>query len=123
MNIAQIQKRIGSIEANKEEIRKIQEIIKDQMEQNPEYQEAQKKGKEISAIKKKVREDVLSKPENEKMLFETKELQEEIKTASEILSAELVEYYQKNNSDEIEDVEGNKRKFKFSVKLSGPKNY
>lgn len=123
MNLPQIKKRISSIEANKEEIRKIQEIIKDQMEQNPQYQEAIEKAKEIAVIKRKVKQDILSKPENEKFIFEIKELQEENKTSSQILSAELVEYYQKNNTDEIEDNEGNKRKFSFNVKISNPKDY
>lgn len=122
MNIQTIKKRIAHIEGCREEIKKIKEIIDGQLEGNTEYQEAHKKSKEATSAKKRIKEEVLAKPENEKLSFEVKENQEEIKTEEQILATELVEYYQKNNSDEIEDDAGQKRKFKISVKLFPARN-
>lgn len=121
MNISTIQKRIKMIEEYKEEIRKATEILKDQLDNHPEFAEATTKAKEAAAAKKRIKTEVLARKENEKIAWDIKENTEEIKAAQEILAGELIEFYQQNRSDSIEDAEGKKRKFKISVKLS-PKN-
>lgn len=122
MDIAQIQKRIRQINEYKDEIKKSKELIDDQLENNDEYREATKKAKEVAAAKRRIKEEIMNKAENEKIAWDMKEAKEEINTLKQILSTELVEYYQKNNTDEITDENGEKIKFSFSVKLMRNKN-
>lgn len=117
MNIPQIQKRIQKIEEYKIQIQKAKEVIDEQLQSHPGYEQANKKSKEAQAEKKRIKEEVLSRPENDKLVWEIKENKEEIATLEQILSQELVEYYQKNKEDSIEDANGEKRKFRISVKI------
>lgn len=121
MDIGKIQREMEKIEKLKEEIKASKELIKDQLDDNAEYAEANKKGKEIASKKKRLKEEILAKPENEKVVWDIKENQEEIKVSEEILAGELVEYYQSAKTDRIEDANGESRKFKISVKIL-PKN-
>lgn len=118
MDISKIQKRITQINEYKEEIKKSNELINSQLENDTEYQEAVRKAKEISATKKRIKENILEDPSNEKIVWNIKEAKEEIQTQEQILSSELINYYQKNNTDEILDENGEKIKFKISIKLS-----
>ena len=122
MNIATIQQRIHKIEEYKEEIKKAKNILDDQITSHPAYELANKKTKEAAAEKKRIKEEIYAKTENDKLVWEIKENKEEISTLEEILAGELVEFYQTSKTDKIPDVNGEERKFKISIKLSPRKN-
>lgn len=117
MEIAAIQKRIASIEKLKEEMKVAQEAIKNALENDAAYQTILKQTKDLNAQKKRVREDVLNQAENHDFVEKIKDTKDEISTLEELLAYELVEYYQKNNTDMIEGNDGLVRKFKIVVRL------
>lgn len=122
MDTATIQKRIELLEKHEEELRTARDMIQGELENSAEYQEAVEEAKELLTKRKRIKEEILSSGPNQKLVSEVKENTEEIKTLREILSAELMQYYQKENVDEVIDSHGNPRKFKVVVKLA-PKRF
>jgi len=112
MDIATIQKRIDQLEKLEEEVRMAKEMLKGELENEEIYLEVVEEAKAATAKKKQLRDEILAKGPNEKVVIGIKENQEEITTLKEILSAELMEFYQESQSDEV----GN-RKFKVTVRL------
>jgi hypothetical protein len=117
MDINSIKKRIASIEELKEGMKVAQEAIKNALENDPLYKEAVEDAKGINAKKKKLREDVLNQSENREFVEKIRDTKEEISTLEELLSYELVEYSQTNNTDMIQGDDGLVRKFKIRVQL------
>jgi hypothetical protein len=60
---------------------------------------------------------VLSNQSYKALQDEIKERRQELKENKEILSMELVDLYRESGLPEVEDVDGNIKKMKFSVKL------
>lgn len=117
MEIAAIQRRIETIENLEKEIRTTKEMLKAELENEPEYLKTTGEAKEAAAKKKMLREEILTRGTNQKMVDDIKANTEEMKTLKEILSAELMEVYQKDKTDMIPDAYGHTRKFKILVKL------
>jgi hypothetical protein len=121
MEISTIRKRISMIEDLEEENRKSKELLKSALDNDAEYQEAAREAKEVLSKRRRIKEKIMEEPGNKKVVEDIKANKEEIETLQEILSAELVDYYAKNKTDQIEDSNGEQRKFKLVVKLL-PKN-
>jgi len=117
MEISTIKNRMKMIDELEEENKVSKELLKSALENDEEYVVAAKETKETLAKRRRIKEKILEEPENKKVNENIKANKEEIKTLHEILSAELVEYYQKNKTDQIEDSNGVQRKFKVVVKL------
>jgi hypothetical protein len=117
MDVATIQKRIDQLEKLNEEVRINKEMLKGELENEPAYLEASEEVKGVTQKRKQIKDEILGKGPNQEVLANIKSSMEEITTLRDILSAELTEYYQENNSDEIIDASGIARKFKISVKL------
>lgn len=117
MSIIAIQKRIQKINEYKDENKKTKELLDAALENSDIYKEAHKKSKEVASQKKQIKDKILESPENDKLVWKIKENQEEIKIQKEILAQELVEYYQKEKTNEINDIDGNKLKFELSANL------
>ena len=117
MDIASIQKRIASIEKFKDEIKVAQEAIKNALQNDAIYKETVDEAKQVNTKKKKIRDEILNQAENRDYAEKIKETREEISTLEELLSYELVEYSQKNNTDMIQGDDGLVRKFKIIVRL------
>ncbi len=112
MDISTIQKRIEQLEKFEEEVKIAREMLKGELENEEVYLETVEEVKAAVAKRKQIKDEILGKGPNQKVLAEIKENQDEISTLKEILSAELMEFYQANNTDEIAD-----RKFKINVRL------
>jgi chaperonin GroEL (HSP60 family) len=112
MEVATIQKRIDELEKLEEEVRVAREMLKGELENEEDYNEAADVVKEATAKRKTIKDQILARGPNQKILTEIKENQEEITTLKEILSAELMEFYNQNQTDEFAD-----RKFKVLVRL------
>jgi hypothetical protein len=117
MDIGTIQNRIKMIEDLEKENRIFKELINSELENDEEYIESTKAAKEKALERKRAKDKILSKEGMQKTLSDMKANQEEISTLQEILSVELVDFYEKNKIDEIQDANGVLRKFKLSVKL------
>lgn len=117
MDIAQIQKRIASIEELKDGIKTAQEAVKNALDNDGMYKEALEAAKTANTRKKKLKDDILNQAENRDFVDKIKDVKEEIATLEELLSYELVEYAQHNNTDMIQGVDGLVRKFKIKVQL------
>jgi len=112
MDIATIQKRIETLEKIEQEVKTSKEMLNGELENEEEYVQATEETKAAVTKRKQIKDQILARGGNQKILIGIKENQEEIQTLKEILSAELMEFYQKNQTDEVGD-----RKFKVSVRL------
>lgn len=121
MDIAIIQKRLKTLEEHEVNIKNAREMLKGELDNSPEYQNAVEEAKEANDKKKRIKDEILSKGPNQKLLLEVKENTEEISTLKEILSAELIQIHDEEKSDSITDANGEVRKFKVLAKIL-PKN-
>lgn len=117
MEISNIQNRLKVIEDYKNENKKAKELLKGSLENNEKFVEISEAVKDATTLKKKMKDEIYALPENEKLVWQIKENQEEIKINEEILSTELLSYYQKSKSNEIKDHKGVPRRFQLSVKF------
>jgi hypothetical protein len=117
MDLEMIRTRMAQIEDLEAEVKKAKELLKSELENDEPYRDAVQKAKEATAQRKQLKEMVFASNNNQSMLEDIKADTEEINTLKEILSAELFEYYGQKKTDEIQDKNGQMRKFKVTVKL------
>lgn len=121
MDITSIQKRISLIEKLTKEIRDANEMLKDELENEPAYTEAADEAKAASNKKKQIKDEIIARDGNQKLVDTVKANSEELATLKEILSAELAQLYRSDNIEEITDADGQSRKLKVAIRLL-PKN-
>jgi len=117
MEISQIQTRIAELEKNQAEIKAAKEAIKQQLENDLEYVQAREEAKLVNTKKKHIKDMILNLPENQKYVEEIKNNTQDLSVLKDILSAELLDFYQKSNKEEFPDAEGKIRKFKIGATL------
>lgn len=117
MDLASIQKRIAQMEQFQNEIKAAQEMLKSELESDPSYMEALEEAKSTASKKKRLRDEIIGRGPNEKLVLEIKENKEEIKTLKQILTAELLQHYQETQTDEVPDQNGVPRKFQINAKV------
>ncbi len=122
MDLSIIRERMEQLESLKEENKVAREALRNELENDNDYQAVCEEFKAVADKRKRFRETIWSKPETQKLILDIKENREEINTLEEILSSELMEYYSEKKVDEIEDRTGEARKFKVSVKLMPKKS-
>ncbi|MCX6810060.1 MAG: hypothetical protein NTZ65_04965 [Candidatus Berkelbacteria bacterium] len=118
MDLSVVRERIKIVEDLEEENRKSKEMIKSVLENDLEYQKVAQQSKELNKRKKRLKDELLSEEGNQKLVEDIKANLDEINTLREILSVELMEYYAKNQTDEIKDANGEQRKFKVIIRLA-----
>lgn len=112
VDIATIQKRIEQLEKIREEVRIAKEMLKGELENDLTYLETVEEVKAAVQKRKQIKDEILAKGPNQEVVANIKNNTEEMATLNEILSAELMQIYQEQQTDEIAD-----RKFKVSAKL------
>lgn len=121
MDNSTIIKRLQIINDLSQELNVLKEQYEDALENDPQYQKIQEQVEKLKAEQKEqkeqVTEKVLEKSSYKALKDEMKEKKEEIGNHKEILSQELVDYYKETGTLEVEDLNGNVKKMKFSVKL------
>lgn len=117
MALADIQQRITDIEAEKEQVNTLKEMLKDSLENDIPYQEAYAEQKDWAAKAKKAKEAAYAAANADKIQEKIAEHNEKIKSLNELLSYDLLQFYQENNTNEFEDANGNVRKFKVAANL------
>lgn len=123
LDLSTIQKRIELLEKYENEIKVAKDMIKNDLENDPSYIQVSEEAKEILSKKKNAKDQVMTKMEIQKLLRDIKDNLEEIATLKDILSQELMQIYQKDQIDEIEDSSGEKRKFKIMARLLPKRKY
>lgn len=117
MDIKTIQERIRMVEETELENRQAKEMLQDSLESDEVYKDLAEQAKQATNEKKKARNAILTNEANATLYAKIQNNNEEIKTLKEILSAELADYFSKENKDEIEDASGQTRKFKINIKV------
>jgi len=117
MDIGTIQRRIGMILKFQEENKIAKDTLKQALDEDEPYHQANQELKEIAAKKKVLKDQIWAQPANKALLEDIKVNNDEVKTLQDILNHELLDFYQKNGSFEIEDALGNPIKFKLIAKL------
>ncbi len=123
MDLEMIKTRMAQIEDLEQEVRKAKELLKSELENDEAFQEASQKAKEANQEKKRLRDAVYASNNSQNLIEDIKANSEEINTLREILSPELMEYHTQKKTDEIEDKNGEVRKFKIIVRLEPRKGY
>lgn len=117
MELATIQKRISELEKLQEEVKIAREMLKGELENDQNYLEAVEQVKAMVQKRKQIKDEILALGPNQEVVANIKTNQEEISTLRDILSAELTEIFQENDTDEIADETGATRKFVVLAKL------
>lgn len=117
MDIEQLRSRIAELEKNQTEIKVAKDAIKQQLENDLEYVGARDEAKKANQKKKQIKEGILSLPENQKFVQEIKNNSQDLSVLKDILSAELMDFYQKSKKEEFVDDQGRVRKFKIQAVL------
>jgi len=122
METEQIQKRLSEITKEENEVKTAKRAIKDQLENDLEYVQAREEAKKANLKKKSIKDGIMAMPENQKYAETIKNTQQDLNVLKDILSAELFDYFQKSQKEEIVDAEGQIRKFKILAKLVSDKS-
>lgn len=122
METEQIQKRLSEISKEENEVKTAKRAIKDQLENDLEYVQAREEAKKANLKKKAIKDGIMAMPENQKYAETIKNTQQDLNVLKDILSAELFDYFQKSQKEEIVDADGQIRKFKILAKLVSNKS-
>jgi len=117
MDLSVIKERIKIIEELEEENRKAKELLKSALENDSSYTQIAQEAKSATKKKKELKDAIYAQESNAKLVEDIRENMDEIKTLQEILAVELMDFHEKNKTDEFVDASGEKRKFVFTVKL------
>ena len=121
MEIDQIRARIAELEKNQAETKTAKAAIKQQLDNDAEYIQASEEAKKANLKKKQVKDMIMALPENQKYAEEIRNNNQDLSVLRDILSAELLDYYQKSQKEEFLDDDGKIRKFKIQAKLASDK--
>lgn len=113
-----IVKRLSILYELSSELNILREQLDDLLENDPEYQELRAEIEQVKEATKNKSVQVMEKSAIKDLKERIKEKRSEISDNKEALAIELVEFYKETGSLEIEDVDGNVKKLKFSVKLT-----
>jgi len=113
-----ILKRLQIIEDLKKELKLKQEMIKDVLENDNEYQELVKENDKTKKAKDARKRELLQLPKIADINLEITETRKELNENKQVLSEELMVLYATEGITEITDLEGNTRQFKVSVRIS-----
>ena len=117
MKVGQIVRRIKIIEDLAEELNKIKALYEESLDNDDTFQEIEEHAKALRDESKEKKQQVLDKPEIKEFMQQIKEIRQDMKENSEVLSQELADYYKESGLLEITDADGKVRKIKFSAKL------
>jgi uncharacterized membrane protein YgaE (UPF0421/DUF939 family) len=112
-----IKNHIAGIQARKDELKKVNEMVESVLVNDPTYKQVEKKAKEISKVKNASKAQLMAIPSNAKIVNKAKDLRAEIKEMNEALSDYASEFVRMTGSDEIEDNSGKRWTFVKRYKI------
>lgn len=101
----------------KEDLKPVNEMLNDLLNNNEEYRLAADEAKEASGKKSAIKKKVLSTPEGKMATDKVSGLKSELKEAQESLSSYLTDYQRLTGSNEIEGEDGELRQIVYAAKL------
>jgi len=113
-----ILKRLQIIQDLKKELKLKQEIVKDVLENDVDYQALVKENDKTKKAKDSRKKELLQLSKIAEINLGIMETRKELSENKEVLSEELMVLYATEGITEITDLNGNTRQFKVSVKLS-----
>jgi hypothetical protein len=113
MAVEDVRQRLAEIEEEKEKVSTMKDMLKNALESDIPYQEAAAEQKDWSTKTKQAKEAAYAAANGDEIQDEIAEVNEKIKSLNELLSYELVQYYQEYKTNEFTDLEGNTRRFKI----------
>jgi cell division septum initiation protein DivIVA len=117
MSLSSLQDRLGEIEVAKEEANTLKQMLKDALESDIPFQEAEAERKDWAQKAKKAKEVAFAAANADEIQEKIAEINEKVKSMNELFSYELMEYYNEYKTNEFEDRDGNVRKFKVGAAL------
>ncbi len=108
---------ISRIARLKEDLKPVQEMLKDLLNNNDEYRLAADEAKEASRKKSAVKKNILSTPEGKTLSDKVSGFKGELKEAQEALSSYLTDYQRLTGSNQIEGEDGELRQIVYAAKL------
>jgi hypothetical protein len=117
MAVEDIRQRLAEIEDEKEKVTTLKDMLKNALENDIPYQEAAAEQKDWSTKAKQAKEAAYAAANGDEVQEQISEINEKIKSLQELLSYELVQYYQEYKTNEFTDLEGNTRRFKVGATM------
>lgn len=117
MDLASLQERIAQMERAQNEMKQLRTVLEDALKEDERYQEVDLVTRELATKKKRIKDEIWGRPTFQEAIAKIKDMKEEISDITEILSHELLEWRQHNQSDEIIGSDGTPRKLKINVRL------
>ncbi len=112
-----IKNSISTIDRNKEELKKLREMIESALTNDERYREAAEKAKETAKEKSKAKVSVMQNQATKNIAEKAKDLALEVKEANLALSEYLREYQRMTGQSEIEGDDGEVREIIYTAKL------
>lgn len=116
-DISTIQQRIQQQDQLRAGIKELKQVLNDALMEDDQYQRVDLEMRELTAKKKRIKDEVWKQPDLESATAKIKEMQEELKDLGDILDTELLEWRQSHNTDEFPTADGGIRRVKISVRL------
>ena len=114
-----VRRRLSLLQKADEELKLQKEMFENLLINDPQYQEAEAAVKEVTKKKTDQKARIAKTPAAQGILSKIKSLSDDIKDNKQMLSSELMQYYQTAGVTEIEDSEGNVQEFEITIKLKG----
>lgn len=112
-----IKNSMATTDRNKEELKKLKEMLESALGNDDAYKEASEKAKEAAKVKGKAKLNVLANPATRSINEKIKDMTQEIKELNTGLSEYLREYARLSGSTEIEGDDGDVREIIYVAKL------
>jgi flagellar biosynthesis GTPase FlhF len=121
MDLSVIQEKIAAIEQTRQEIKVLNDMLKDSLTNDTTYQALEEEAKQFNDKRKQARETVTNQPHVQEIQMQIKDQKEKLKDLQELLSHYLLEYYNETKSNEVADHEGKARKVVINARLGSKK--
>lgn len=112
-----IKNSMATTDRNKNELKKLKEMLESALGNDDAYKEASEKAKEAAKVKGKAKLNVLANPATRNINEKIKDLTQEIKELNTALSEYLREYQRLSGASEIEGEDGDVREIIYIAKL------
>ncbi len=112
-----IKNSMATTDRNKDELKKLKEMLESALGNDDTYKEASEKAKEAAKVKGKAKLNVLANPATRSINEKIKDLTQEIKELNTGLSEYLREYQRLSGASEIEGEDGDAREIIYIAKL------
>lgn len=112
-----IKQGMTTLDRNKDELKKLKEMLESALLNNEQYREASEKAKEAGKVKGKAKANVMGDPANKSLDEKIKDLTQENKDLTTAQSEYLREYARLSGTTEIEGDDGEVREIIYVAKL------